>query len=232
MAWKVLNRKYMKEYKEEDFIMLSGIQHYSFCPRQWALIHIEQQWEENYFTVMGNIMHENAHDKDSTEKRKNVVITRGMPVFSRTLGVRGDCDVVEFYQSNDGIPLKNYEGTYQPVPVEYKRGKPKEHDADVLQLCAQAMCLEEMLVCMIPKGFLYYGEIRRRIEIIFNDELRKKTIDSFEKMHQMFDRNFTPKGKVTKACKSCSLAERCLPKLNKKSSVSEYLARNLEEEEL
>lgn len=145
-------------------MLLSGIQHYAFCPRQWALIHIEQQWEENYFTVMGNIMHENAHDRDFVEKRKNIVITRGMPVFSRTLGVRGDCDIVEFRPDKAGIPLKGREGTYQPVPVEYKRGKPKEHDADVLQLCAQAMCLEEMLVCAVPKGFLYYGETRRRLE--------------------------------------------------------------------
>ncbi len=221
----------MKEYKEEDFLMLSGIQHYAFCARQWALIHIEQQWEENYFTVMGNIMHENAHDKDFTEKRKSVVITRGMPVFSRTMGVRGDCDVVEFYQSEGGILLSNYPGTYQPIPVEYKRGKPKDHDADALQLCAQAMCLEEMLVTDIPKGFLYYGEIRRRIEVLFDEELRKKVRDSFEKMHQMFARNHTPKGKVTKSCKACSLVEQCLPKLSKKSSAIAYLQRNLEEEE-
>ncbi len=212
--------------------MLSGIQHYAFCGRQWALIHIEQQWKDNYFTVMGNIMHENAHDKEFTEKRKNVVITRGMPVFSRTLGVRGDCDVVEFHRSDDGIPLKSYDGSYQPVPIEYKRGKPKDHDADALQLCAQAMCLEEMLVCHVPKGFLYYGEIRRRIEILFDKELRKKVSDSFEKMHQMYDRNHTPKGKVTKACKACSLMEQCLPKLCKKSSVTAYLQQNLKEEEL
>lgn len=222
----------MKDYREDDFLMLSGIQHYAFCPRQWALIHIEQQWEENYYTVMGNIMHENAHDKDFTQKRNHVVITRGMPVFSRTMGVRGDCDVVEFHQNKDGIPLKNYSGIFQPIPVEYKRGKPKEHDADVLQLCAQAMCLEEMLVCTVPKGFLYYGETRRRIEVLFEEELRKKVTDTFEKMHQMMERSYTPKGKMTKACKSCSLAERCLPNLNKKSSVKDYIQRNLEEEKL
>lgn len=222
----------MKDYREDDFLMLSGIQHYAFCPRQWALIHIEQQWEENYFTVMGSIMHENAHDKDFTQKRNHVVITRGMPVFSRIMGVRGDCDVVEFHQNKDGIPLKNYSGIYQPIPVEYKRGKPKEHDADVLQLCAQAMCLEEMLVCTVPKGFLYYGETKRRIEVLFEEELRKKVTDTFEKMHQMMARSYTPKGKITKACKSCSLAEQCLPNLNKKSSVNDYIQRNLEEEKL
>ncbi len=222
----------MKDYREDEFLMLSGIQHYAFCPRQWALIHIEQQWEENYFTVMGNIMHENAHDKKFTEKRDRIVITRGMPVFSRTMGVRGDCDIVEFHQDKEGIPLKNYSGIYQPFPVEYKRGKPKEHDADVLQLCAQAMCLEEMLVCTVPKGFLYYGETKRRIEVLFEDELRKKVTGTFEKMHQMMKRNYTPKGKITKACKSCSLAEQCLPKLNKKNSVDDYIKRKLEEEKL
>lgn len=221
----------MKEYREEDFLLLSGIQHYAFCPRQWALIHIEQQWEENYFTVMGNIMHENAHDKDFVEKRKNVVITRGMPVFSRTMGVRGDCDVVEFHLDKAGIPLNRYEGTYQPVPVEYKRGKPKEHDADVLQLCAQAVCLEEMLVCQVPKGYLYYGETKRRLEVLFDEELRKKVVDCFEKMHRLFEKNHTPKVKTTKACKACSLSEVCLPKLNKKLSVADYLERSLNEEQ-
>jgi len=219
----------MKEYKEEDFLMLSGIQHYAFCPRQWALIHIEQQWEENYFTVMGNIMHENAHNKDFTEKRINVVVTRGMPVFSRTLGIRGDCDVVEFHMEKNGITLNNYEGTYRPVPVEYKKGKPKEHDADILQLCAQALCLEEMLVCRIETGYLYYGETRRRLEVRIDEELRQKVADSFEKMHQLYEKSYTPKVKITKACKACSLAELCLPKLNKKISVAEYLERNLEE---
>lgn len=183
----------MKEYSEDDFLMLSGIQHYAFCPRQWALIHIEQQWKENFFTITGNIMHENAHDKDFVEKRKNVVITRGMPVFSRSLGVRGECDVVEFHKSKDGISLKNYEGFYQPIPIEYKRGKPKEHDADVLQLCAQALCLEEMLVCEIPKGFLYYGETKRRLEVLFDADLRQRVVVCFNKMHEFYDKNHTPK---------------------------------------
>lgn len=222
----------MKEYKEEDFLMLSGIQHYAFCPRQWALIHIEQQWEENYYTVMGNIMHENAHDKDFTEKRKNIIITRGMPIFSRTLGVRGDCDVVEFPQQKEGIPLKNYTGTYLPVPVEYKRGKPKEHDADILQLCAQAICLEEMLVCTVDKGYLYYGETKRRVLVDFDECLRQKVRDSFEIMHQLYNKNHTPKVKVSKACKACSLSELCLPKLNKKISVADYLNKKLWEDEM
>lgn len=220
-----------REYKEEDFLMLSGIQHFSFCPRQWALIHIEQQWEENYFTIDGNIMHENAHDGEFTEKRKDIVITRGMPVFSRTMGISGTCDVVEFHKNSGGISLMNYDGKFLPVPVEYKRGKPKTHDADVLQLCAQAICLEEMLVCRIEKGYLYYGETRHRLEVLFDEALRLKVKNAFSKMHEYFERQYTPAVKMTKACKSCSLENRCMPVLCKSGSVRKYIERNLEEEE-
>lgn len=222
----------MKEYNEDEFLMLSGIQHYAFCPRQWALIHIEQQWDENYLTITGNIMHEKVHDASLVEKRKNVIITRGMAVFSRTLGISGNCDVVEFHLDKNGITLSNYDGTYQPVPVEYKRGKPKEHDADVLQLCAQAICLEEMLVCEIPKGYLFYGETKRRMEILFDKALRQSVISSFQKMHELFDRKYTPKVKTTKQCQSCSLNEICLPTLNKKTSVKTYINHRLMEEDL
>lgn len=221
----------MKEYREDEFLMLSGIQHFSFCRRQWALIHIEQQWKENYFTIDGNIMHENAHDGTFQEKRGNVLITRGMPVFSRTLGVSGVCDVVEFHKDPKGIFMQKYQDTYLPVPVEYKRGKPKEHDADVLQLCAQAICLEEMLVCRIEKGYLYYGETRKRTEVIFDMDLRQKVSECFQDMHAMYDRNYTPKVKTTKACRSCSLAESCLPKLNKTISVKDYMDEKLKEDE-
>lgn len=222
----------MKEYSEDDFLMLSGIQHYAFCSRQWALIHIEQQWDENYFTITGNIMHEKVHDASLIEKRKNVIITRGMNIYSRTLGIRGNCDVVEFHLDKNGITLSNYEGTYQPIPIEYKRGKPKEHDADVLQLCAQAICLEEMLVCDIPKGYLFYGETKRRVEVLFDEALRQSVRTSFQKMHEMFNRKYTPKVKTSKQCQSCSLKDICLPVLNKKTSVNTYINRRLMEEDL
>ena len=221
----------MMEYDENDFLMLSGIQHYAFCPRQWALIHIEQQWEENYFTIDGMIMHENAHNQEKTEKRKNLLITRGMPIFSRTLGIRGVCDVVEFHRNEQGVTLQNYAGLYLPVPVEYKRGKPKTHDADELQLCAQAMCLEEMLLCEIPKGYLYYGEPKKRQEVMYDEELRQKVIASFTKMHELFDKQYTPRVKQTKACRSCSMADVCLPGLNKTVSVERYFEKAMKEGE-
>lgn len=220
----------MKEYSEDDFLMLSGIQHYVFCPRQWAMIHIEQQWAENYYTVDGKIMHENAHDKEFTQKRGNLIITRGLPVHSRTLGISGNCDVVEFHKNEQGVFLPEYGAAYLPVPVEYKRGKPKEHDADVLQLCAQAICLEEMLVCEIPKGYLYYGEPKKRQEVFFEKALRDKVAACFEKMHELFQKQYTPKGKKTKQCRSCSLADLCLPEMERAVSVKTYLKKNMEEE--
>lgn len=221
----------MMDYNEDEFLLLSGIQHYAFCPRQWALIHIEQQWEENFFTIDGSIMHENAHDGELTEKRKNIIITRGMPIFSRTLGVSGNCDVVEFHKSEDGISLQNYPGTYLPLPIEYKRGKPKDHDADMLQLCAQAICLEEMLLCKIEKGYLFYGETKHRQEVVFEDNLRMKVREAFEKMHAYYDRKHTPVVKQTKSCKSCSLGGLCVPGLAKRGSVKAYIESRIKEKD-
>lgn len=125
-------------YPEDSFLQLSGLQHFVFCRRQWALIHVEQQWAENYRTVDGDIMHRNAHDS-GVESRGDLLIVRGMRVFSNTLGISGTCDVVEFHRNSNGILLHGRDGRWQPFPVEYKRGKPKEHQADELQLCAQAI---------------------------------------------------------------------------------------------
>lgn len=216
-------------YREEDFLQLSGLQHFSFCRRQWALIHIEAQWAENFRTTDGAILHENAHNGAFSEKRGDVLITRDMRVFSSTLGVSGACDVLEFHRSTSGIPLKGQSGLWQPYPVEYKRGHPKEHDADVLQLCGQAMCLEEMLCCEIPVGALYYGEIRRRTEVTFSTELRQKVQALLQEMHTLYARGHTPKVKPLKGCNACSMKELCLPKLMKTRSVSAYLRREMEE---
>lgn len=219
----------MTEYNEEDFLSLSGIQHFEFCRRQWALIHIEQQWEENLRTVEGEILHKNAHDGYSAEKRGDVVVSRGMAVFSRTLGVNGVCDIVEFYRDDKGIELFGRGGKYKVYPVEYKRGEPKESDADVLQLTAQAMCLEEMLCCKIAEGALFYGETRRRLKIVFDDSLRQRVKDIFNEMHEMYDRRYTPKVKPSKSCKACSLKDICLPKLCKNKSARNYIQNNIKE---
>lgn len=219
------------DYKEEDYLMLSGIQHFSFCRRQWALIHIEQQWDENLRTVEGNLFHRKAHDGFSSEKRKNILISRGMPVFSRKLGISGICDIVEFHRNDkDGISLYGREGKYDVYPVEYKKGQPKEEEADILQMTAQAMCLEEMLVCEIKKGYLFYGEIRRRIEILLDERLRQQVGDMFAEMHQYYERKYTPKVKRTRACNACSLKNLCLPQLMKNKSAKSYIAKQIGEE--
>ena len=210
-------------YDESDFLMLSGIQHFSFCRRQWALIHIEDQWAENLRTTEGEILHERAHDASIREKRGNVVSVRGVSVRSTTLGISGQCDVLEYHRNAKGVPIQGLEGLWLPYPVEYKRGEPKLTDADRLQLCAQAMCLEEMLCCDVPEGALYYGETRRRDKVAFTDELRQSVRDSFAEMHRLFQRGHTPKVKPTKSCNACSLKPLCLPKLMKNRSASLYL---------
>lgn len=217
----------MKEYKEDDFLLLSGIQHFIFCKRQWALIHIEQQWQENLRTIEGEILHEKTHDNTIKEKRGDLIVTRGMAVFSRQLGVTGACDVVELHKAADGVNIFGRDGTYKPIPVEYKRGKPKEDESDVLQLCAQAMCLEEMLLCEIPEAFLFYGETKHRLKIILDDDLRGHVKAIFKEMHEIYDRRHTPKVKPAKSCKACSLTEICMPKLCKNPSVSNYIKKNV-----
>ena len=213
----------MKEYKEEDYLMLSGIQHFAFCRRQWALIHVEQQWQENVRTVEGELLHKRAHDTYSSEKRNDVVISRGLPVHSREMGVSGVCDIVEFRRAEEGITLHGHRGTFQVYPVEYKRGKPKDTQIDILQLTAQAMCLEEMLSCTIAEGAVFYGEIKRRERIEFTDELKEQVRTMFSEMHQYFDRKYTPKVKWSKSCNACSLKDICLPKFGKAASVKEYI---------
>lgn len=216
-------------FKEEDFLQISGLQHFHFCRRRWALIHIEHQWAENFQTTDGALMHEHAHDKEFQETRGDRIITRGMNVFSATLGISGECDVLEFHRGASGIPLPEREGLWQPFPVEYKRGKPHPQSGDALQLCAQAMCLEEMLCCQIPQGALYYGELRRRQGVAFSDELRQSVRDALTEMHDFYRRGYTPKVKPTKSCGACSLKELCLPKLMRTRAASLYLRQSLEE---
>ena len=217
-------------YGDDDLLQLSGLQHFRFCRRQWALIHIENQWAENFRTTDGAILHENAHNSALRESRGDLLVTRDMRVFSRTLGVSGACDVLEFHRGTAGIPLKGRDGLWQPYPVEYKRGKPKEGTEDALQLCGQAMCLEEMLCCEIPRGALYYGEPRRRTEVSFSPELRQEVRTLLEEMHDLYRRGHTPKVKPTKGCSACSLKELCLPKLMKSRSVKDYLRQAMEVE--
>lgn len=219
-------------YNEDEYILLSGIQHFMFCRRQWALIHIEQQWEENFRTVDGEIMHRNVHDSGFHEKRGEAIITRAMAVSSARLGISGECDAVEFKKAKGGINIFGVEGEYIVIPIEYKRGEPKKDESDIMQLTAQAMCLEEMLCCEITFGYMYYGETKHRLKVIFDDALRERTENAIIEMHKLYDRKYTPKVKRTKACNACSLKNICLPVICGKLSASEYVRKTLGLEEV
>ena len=215
---------------ERGILMLSGLQHFAYCRRQWALIHVEQQWQENLHTAEGQVFHRRAHDEEQTEVRGDTIIVRGMRVQSERLGISGICDVVEFTRSPDGIALAGREGRYQVHPVEYKKGAPKEHQADELQLCAQAMCLEEMLLCRIDEGSLFYGEPRRRTRVTFSPELRAQAEQMLGEIHQMDERGHTPRVKRHKGCSACSLKEICLPGMDRVPAASAYLRAHVQEE--
>ena len=213
----------------DDSLLMSGIQHFAFCRRQWALIHLEQQWAENLRTTEGQLDHARCHDDTQTERRKDLLITRGMRVVSHRLRISGNCDVVEFRASEAGISLQSAPGFWQPYPVEYKHGHAKETDADRLQLCAQAMALEEMLVCRIPEGALYYCETRHREVVPFTEELRAATQRMADEMNQYFARGYTPKVKPGKHCSACSLKVLCLPVLCRNADAKAYLRSHLDE---
>ncbi|KWX83622.1 CRISPR-associated protein Cas4 [Paenibacillus riograndensis] len=217
------------EYDDEDELMLSGIQHFHFCKRQWALIHIEQQWEENVRTIEGQHLHRNADQPFIREKRVDKIIVRAMPVKSRELNISGICDVVEFIRDDSGVEINGADGKYAAYPVEYKRGKPKREDEDILQLAAQAMCLEEMLLCEVSTGYIFYNEIKHRIEVPLTAELKANVKAIVEEMQSYYHRRHTPKVKNGPFCKSCSLQHICLPKLMNKQSVKSYVEGKIRE---
>ena len=217
------------EYTADELLPLSGIQHFLFCRRQWALIHVEQQWQENVLTAEGRIMHNRADDPFFSETRNGVITARSVPIASYRLGLSGVCDVVEFTSSPDGVKLPGKDGLYSPAPVEYKRGKEKRDHSDEAQLCTQAMCLEEMLSTNIPRGWLYYGQTRHRVGIEFTPALRTLVKEMSHEMHNYFERGYTPRVKPFKGCRSCSLADVCLPVLQGKViAASKYIQQQLE----
>lgn len=213
-------------YGEDDYLALSGIQHFSFCRRQWALIHLEQAWDENLLTVQGRIVHERAHDEALRERRGDVIIVRDLLVRSEALGLQGYCDVVEFHKNPDGHPIAGEEGLWQELPVEYKRGSSKAQDCDRLQLCAQAMCLEETMGSDVRQGCLFYHETQSREWVDLNEGLRQKVREVSAEMHSLYARKYVPKVKTGKYCKSCSLRDICEPGAMNRS-VAAYLDSEL-----
>lgn len=214
----------MKVYEEDEFLMLSGIQHFYFCKRQWALIHIEQAWQENQFTAEGQILHERADMLFLKEKRKDFFISRSMPVSSKKLGFSAILDIVEFKKDENGIEIAGKKGKWTPKIVEYKRGKKKRDRRDVVQLGAQVICLEESLDININSSDLYYFATKSRETINMSLDLRNEVKELSEKMHEMYDNKSTPSAEFFKNCTLCSLYDLCMPRLTKKRrSIENYL---------
>ncbi len=208
----------MFNYEEEDLLPLSGIQHFAYCPRQWALIHVEGQWLENASTAQGRIVHHRVDDPYFTETRGSVKTERAIPLISRQLGLFGVADLLEIHEREDGNKT-----TYSLV--EYKRGKPKPDDRDEVQLCAQAICLEEMRNTDIEDGYIFYDMIKNRHRVDFSVILRERVRELALAMHSYYEQALTPVAVKSRKCKNCSMANICLPKLGKLGSKADsYIA--------
>jgi CRISPR-associated exonuclease Cas4 len=202
-------------YSEDDLLSISALSHLVFCERRCALIHIEQIWSENLFTAQGRVLHERAHSQ-TNENRRDLRVEFGMALRSLRLGLIGKADVIEFHRQSDG--------TWQPFPVEYKRGRKKPDDCDLVQLCAQAMCLEETIQCLVPQGAIFYGKERRRTEVVFDESLRARTEATVLRLRALISAGVTPKAVYKPACERCSLVSYCLPRVMQQAQpVGDYL---------
>lgn len=218
-------------YEEADLVMISALQHLAFCERQCALIHIEQQWAENRFTVLGDLLHKTVQSAES-EKRDGIIIARSLRLVSYQLGLVGQADVVEFHpcELGEGVFLPGEEGRWRPFLVEYKRGRPKQTAVDSVQLCAQALCLEEQLGLSIDEGALFYGEKRRRQSVCFDESLRTETILQIERLHNLIRSGKTPSAVYEDRCTACSLLDICNPKMTRIIQRSQYHHRLFEKD--
>lgn len=227
----------MEQYPDDDLLPISALQHLIFCPRQCALIYIEQVWAENLYTAEGRVLHDSVHDGVS-ESHKNIRTANGVRLVSHALGIFGQADVVEFHKAEGeydrngeriATRLPDITGLWKPYPVEYKRGRPKNHQADMVQLCAQAVCLEEMLKVYIPSGALFYGSTRRRQEVVFSMQLRELTEATAAKLHELIASGTTPSPRYDgRRCGRCSLLEICRPQDIERRSVARYIRRMID----
>ena len=220
-------------YSDDDMLMLSGIQHFRFCPRQWALIHIDQQWDDNRLTMEGNLLHQHADNPFYRQKCGDYISLRSVSIASHQLGLYGITDVVELHPAEDeanSISHPRYPGRWLPYPVEYKHGKQKKNNEDEVQVAAQAMCLEEQYGIRIDYGAIFYAEIRHRVEVQITDYLRTIVIDCAHQMHSIYSSGCLPDFNIGKHCNNCSLNNICMPKSANCAKVSHYLIKNLYEE--
>ena len=200
---------------DDNYLYISALQHYAYCPRQFALIHVEQAWEENYFTAHGQLLHERV-DSNESETRKDMRFERGGLLKSEVYKIKGKMDLLEIHLQ-DNLPIKYF-------PVEYKRGKPKKEDWDKIQLCAQVLCIEEMKETTITEAALFYWTTRRRLLVDIDDHLRDKTIDFIQKSHEILDKSFTPEPtKIKSRCKACSLKDLCEPDVMRVDHSEKYI---------
>jgi CRISPR-associated exonuclease Cas4 len=231
-------------YTEEDLLPLSALQHLLFCERRAALVHIEGVWEENVFTVEGAHVHQRVEDDLPVESRGDIRIARGLRLRSLRLGLAGKADVVEFHRMSEegaepstrtadgfpsvGVALPGATGLWRPFPVEYKRGRLRREEGYEVQLCAQAICLEEMLGVGVPEGAIFYGKPRRRLEVAIDASLRNRTELAVERLHELLNAGVTPQARYEKKCDSCSLVKICLPKaMSTRRGARGYLAQAL-----
>jgi len=211
-------------FESLQLLPISGIQHFAICRRRWALIHIESIWEDNVFTTAGSLLHGRVHSPSADEKRVDIIVTRSMPVHSYSLKVQGVCDVVEFKKDHNGIGLFGRDGLWMPCPIEYKLGCLLKNNADKLQLCVQAMCLEEMLLCSpITEAYIFHGKTRRREIVVLDNDLRSTAKKYCSEMHDYYARGYTPQVKTKTMCRGCSLKDQCLPCLPTRIKVSDYI---------
>lgn len=212
-------------------LMLSGIQHFAFCPRQWALIHIEQAWAENRLTFEGKLVHENVDDPLYQQKSENTIVLRSVSLASKELGLYGISDAIELCRSEskeNSILHPKYPGYWEPHPVEYKHGQVKGNETDEVQVAAQTMCLEELYHIKISYGWIYYAQMRHRTKVEISDSLRTLTKSLSDKMHKIYEEQTTPKAILKENCKRCSLYDLCMPKLSKSQNVNSYLKNQID----
>lgn len=217
-------------YCEDELLILSNIQHFCFCPRQWQLISLEQLWEENHLTAQGRILHDKVDQPSKSARIGDIITMRSVPLVSYKLGLVGISDAVELTPaletSTTSFVHPKYPGKWDAKPIEYKKGRPKRHNADILQLCAEAICLEEMYGIEIPEGAIFYGETKRHLNVPLDKFIRKETENTAHAMHHAFTQKKTIPPKYSSRCKSCSLYEICLPKIAKQKSAKYYLQKN------
>lgn len=222
------------EFQEDEMVMISALQHYLFCPRQCALIHLEQQWQENFLTAAGQMMHERV-DRRESSTRRNVHYATGLRIFSREYSLVGIADMVEFHQTDHeydenckriAVPLKGLPLFWKPFPVEYKRGSPKKNEMDQIQLCAQAICIEEMMKIVIPEGALFYGQTHHRESVVFSESLRNYVMEISKNIHDLYRTGEVPPPLYTKSCQACSLVDLCMPK---QKSAGQWLQSQIED---